>query len=241
MLGLPDGITACLFDLDGVLTKTAVVHERAWKAMFDEFLGDRGHLRGVRLQRLRRRQAARGRDPRLPRQPRHRDRPTTRCTTLSERKNDLVLKLIHDEGVERLRGQRRLPEGGARRRPAPRRRLLEPQLRGRAARHGPDRVPRGARRRPRDRRARPARQARAGLVPGGRPPPRRAARPGGGLRGRAGRRRGRPRREVRPRRRRRPRRPPRRRCSRTAPTSSSTTSQSSCDHAPRVHASSRGR
>src|SRR3954447_13466738 len=42
MLGLPDGITACLFDLDGVLTKTAVVHERAWKVMFDEFLGDRG-------------------------------------------------------------------------------------------------------------------------------------------------------------------------------------------------------
>ena len=42
MLGLPDGITACLFDLDGVLTKTAVVHERAWKTMFDEFLGDRG-------------------------------------------------------------------------------------------------------------------------------------------------------------------------------------------------------
>ena len=42
MLGLPDGITACLFDLDGGLTKTAVVHERAWKTMFDEFLGDRG-------------------------------------------------------------------------------------------------------------------------------------------------------------------------------------------------------
>jgi beta-phosphoglucomutase-like phosphatase (HAD superfamily) len=42
VLGLPDGITACLFDLDGVLTKTAVVHERAWKVMFDEFLGDRG-------------------------------------------------------------------------------------------------------------------------------------------------------------------------------------------------------
>src|SRR5262249_9762389 len=38
MLGLPDGVTACLFDLDGVLTKTAIVHERAWKQMFDEFL-----------------------------------------------------------------------------------------------------------------------------------------------------------------------------------------------------------
>ncbi|MEZ0339422.1 beta-phosphoglucomutase family hydrolase [Mycobacterium sp. pV006] len=38
MLGLPDRIRACLFDLDGVLTDTASVHRRAWKAMFDEFL-----------------------------------------------------------------------------------------------------------------------------------------------------------------------------------------------------------
>lgn len=37
-LGLPDGIRACLFDLDGVLTDTASVHRRAWKAMFDEYL-----------------------------------------------------------------------------------------------------------------------------------------------------------------------------------------------------------
>ena len=38
MLGLPDGVTACLFDMDGVVTKTAVVHAAAWKQMFDEFL-----------------------------------------------------------------------------------------------------------------------------------------------------------------------------------------------------------
>lgn len=38
MLGLPAGIRACLFDLDGVLTDTASVHRRAWKAMFDEYL-----------------------------------------------------------------------------------------------------------------------------------------------------------------------------------------------------------
>jgi beta-phosphoglucomutase family hydrolase len=31
---------AVLFDLDGVLTPTAEVHMRAWKAMFDELLGD---------------------------------------------------------------------------------------------------------------------------------------------------------------------------------------------------------
>lgn len=37
-LGLPDQITACLFDLDGVLTDTARMHAAAWKEMFDDFL-----------------------------------------------------------------------------------------------------------------------------------------------------------------------------------------------------------
>jgi beta-phosphoglucomutase family hydrolase len=41
MLGLPDDVTACLFDLDGVLTKTATVHAAAWKRTFDEFLQGR--------------------------------------------------------------------------------------------------------------------------------------------------------------------------------------------------------
>ncbi len=41
MIGLPDAITACLFDLDGVLTSTAAVHMRAWKRTFDEFLQER--------------------------------------------------------------------------------------------------------------------------------------------------------------------------------------------------------
>ena len=40
LLGLPTGIRACLFDLDGVLTDTAAVHAAAWKEMFDEFLRD---------------------------------------------------------------------------------------------------------------------------------------------------------------------------------------------------------
>ena len=38
MLGLPDDVHACLFDLDGVLTDTASVHTKAWTAMFDAFL-----------------------------------------------------------------------------------------------------------------------------------------------------------------------------------------------------------
>jgi len=36
--GLPPRIRACLFDLDGVLTSTAVLHQEAWKQTFDDFL-----------------------------------------------------------------------------------------------------------------------------------------------------------------------------------------------------------
>jgi beta-phosphoglucomutase family hydrolase len=38
VLGLPDAVTACLFDMDGVVTQTAKVHDAAWKEMFDDFL-----------------------------------------------------------------------------------------------------------------------------------------------------------------------------------------------------------
>src|SRR5271155_36768 len=47
MFGLPDGVTACLFDMDGVVTQTAVVHAAAWKEMFDEFLRDRAKRSGT--------------------------------------------------------------------------------------------------------------------------------------------------------------------------------------------------
>ncbi|WP_045374599.1 HAD family hydrolase, partial [Mycobacterium kyorinense] len=46
MLGLPETVRACLFDLDGVLTDTASVHTKAWKAMFDEFLKRRAERTG---------------------------------------------------------------------------------------------------------------------------------------------------------------------------------------------------
>jgi beta-phosphoglucomutase family hydrolase len=47
VLGLPDDIQACLFDMDGVLTKTAAVHAAAWKQMFDEFLCKRAQADGT--------------------------------------------------------------------------------------------------------------------------------------------------------------------------------------------------
>ena len=46
MLGLPDVIRAGLFDLDGVLTRTATVHAAAWKEMFDDFLRRRAEDTG---------------------------------------------------------------------------------------------------------------------------------------------------------------------------------------------------
>jgi beta-phosphoglucomutase family hydrolase len=48
-LGLPSGIRACLFDLDGVLTRTASVHAAAWKTMFDGFLRARAARAGERV------------------------------------------------------------------------------------------------------------------------------------------------------------------------------------------------
>jgi beta-phosphoglucomutase family hydrolase len=48
-LGLPSTIEACLFDLDGVLTQTAKVHAKAWKATFDAFLTARAARSGDEL------------------------------------------------------------------------------------------------------------------------------------------------------------------------------------------------
>ncbi|MBO0836793.1 MAG: hypothetical protein J2P28_14975, partial [Actinobacteria bacterium] len=46
MLGLPEAIRGCLFDLDGVLTQTATVHAAAWQETFDSFLRSRAEATG---------------------------------------------------------------------------------------------------------------------------------------------------------------------------------------------------
>jgi beta-phosphoglucomutase family hydrolase len=48
-LGLPEEISACLFDLDGVLTDTASVHRKAWKKMFDAYLEERARSTGEKF------------------------------------------------------------------------------------------------------------------------------------------------------------------------------------------------
>jgi beta-phosphoglucomutase family hydrolase len=113
MLGLPDGITACLFDLDGVLTKTAEVHARAWKQTFDAFLEGRGggpfdlvhdydeYVDGKpRLDGVRDFLASRGIEL-----------PDDEVDRLADTKNDIVLKLIHDDGVEAYEGSVRYLHG----------------------------------------------------------------------------------------------------------------------------------
>ena len=113
MLGLPDRIRACLFDMDGVLTETATVHARAWKSMFDAYLRRREgedfqpftqqdydeYVDGKpRYDGVRSFLAARGID--LP-QGSPSDPPGAETIDgLGNRKNELVLKIIHDEGVK---------------------------------------------------------------------------------------------------------------------------------------------
>lgn len=50
MLGLPADVTACLFDLDGVLTQTAAVHRAAWQETFDDYLRRRSARTGEPFQ-----------------------------------------------------------------------------------------------------------------------------------------------------------------------------------------------
>ena len=121
MLGLPIGVTACLFDLDGVLTQTAKVHSAAWKQMFDDYLRERARRTGEafvpfdpireydqyvdgkpRYDGVRAFLASRGvalpaGDPS--------DTPDTETIDgLGNRKNEIVLRLIREQGVQPYEG-----------------------------------------------------------------------------------------------------------------------------------------
>jgi len=121
MLGLPNAIRACLFDLDGVLTQTAKIHAAAWKEMFDAFLRERAAQSGEsfepfdpvadydeyvdgkpRYDGVRSFLAARG--IALPEGTP--DDPPDAATVhgLGNRKNELVLAMIERQGVEVYEG-----------------------------------------------------------------------------------------------------------------------------------------
>jgi beta-phosphoglucomutase family hydrolase len=114
-------VTACLFDLDGVLTQTAKVHAAAWKQMFDDYLRRRAEQRGEpfvpfdavreydefvdgkpRYDGVRSFLASRGIE--LP-QGSPDDPPDAETIDgLGNRKNEIVLKMIHEQGVQPYEG-----------------------------------------------------------------------------------------------------------------------------------------
>jgi beta-phosphoglucomutase family hydrolase len=112
---LPERVEACLFDLDGVLTKTALVHDAAWKEMFDAYLRERAERAGEpfvpfdpvadydeyvdgkpRYDGVRSFLVSRGIEA---------GEPTIRA--LGDRKNALVLELIERDGVQPYDGSLR--------------------------------------------------------------------------------------------------------------------------------------
>ena len=121
MLGLPDSVRACLFDLDGVLTRTAKVHAAAWKEMFDAYLRERAEGTGERFVAF---DEVADYDEYVDGKPRYdgvrsflasrgvelpdgdADDPPSAETVrgLGNRKNELVLRLIRERGVEAYEG-----------------------------------------------------------------------------------------------------------------------------------------
>jgi beta-phosphoglucomutase family hydrolase len=121
VLGLPDAIRACLFDLDGVLTQTAKVHAAAWKEMFDAYLKNRAEHGGEHFRPF---DDVRDYDEYVDGRPRYDgvraflasrgielpdgklDDPPRADTIhgLGNRKNEIVLEMIREHGVEPYAG-----------------------------------------------------------------------------------------------------------------------------------------
>lgn len=124
---VPDGVTTCLFDLDGVLTRTAAVHAQAWKQTFDDYLRARSERTGEpfepferptdydeyvdglpRLDGVRSFLVSRGIELPMGSPADPPDAETVHA--IGKRKNELVLKLIREQGVEPFEGSVRFLE-----------------------------------------------------------------------------------------------------------------------------------
>jgi beta-phosphoglucomutase family hydrolase len=121
MLGLPDEVRGCLFDLDGVLTRTAEVHAAAWKEMFDGYLRARAARSGEQFVAF---DAVGDYDEYVDGKPRYegvrsfldsrgvhlpRGEPSDAADAetidgLGNRKNEIVLRMIRQQGVEAYEG-----------------------------------------------------------------------------------------------------------------------------------------
>lgn len=121
MLGLPDGVIACLFDLDGVLTQTAKVHAEAWKQTFDDYLRRRAQQRGEPFREFDKladydeyvdglprydgvRNFLKSRGIELPEGSTDDPPDAETVRGIGNRKNELVLELIRRDGVEAYDG-----------------------------------------------------------------------------------------------------------------------------------------
>jgi beta-phosphoglucomutase family hydrolase len=127
MLDLPEGITTCLFDLDGVLTQTAKIHAQAWKEMFDAFLRDWAERHGEEFHEFDRptdydeyvdgkprldgvKSFLESRDIHLPMGSTSDPPEAETIHALGTRKNNRVLELIREQGVEPYEGSVRFAE-----------------------------------------------------------------------------------------------------------------------------------
>ena len=127
MRSVPVGITTCLFDLDGVLTQTAKIHAHAWKEMFDDFLRDWANRTGGPFEEFDRptdydeyvdgkprldgvHSFLRSRGIELPIGSPSDPPDADSVHGLGTRKNDLVLELIRQQGVEPYEGSVRFAE-----------------------------------------------------------------------------------------------------------------------------------
>ena len=116
-VGLPDQVRVCLFDLDGVLTRTAAVHATAWKDTFDAYLRQRADAGGETFRGFDIRDDYNAHVDGKPRGDGVRDFLRSRGIELDEgtpddpagtetvhgignRKNEALQRRIHDDGVE---------------------------------------------------------------------------------------------------------------------------------------------
>ena len=131
MLGLPAGVRACIFDVEGVLTDSSRLHAWAWGAVFDDFLSHLGETTGwhlipfdrvadyhayvegrSRLDGVRAFLHSRGIRAREGQPDDPRDEESVHG--LARRKGELVERRMHEQGVTPLLGARRYLEAARR-------------------------------------------------------------------------------------------------------------------------------
>jgi beta-phosphoglucomutase-like phosphatase (HAD superfamily) len=131
MLGLSDSVRGCLFDLDGVLTDSAVLHSWAWGEVFDEFLmrlsekagrhfipfdrnaDYRAYIDGrPRLEGVHAFLDSRG--IRIPEGRLNDPAPAESALGLARRKGEVLARGLHERGVTALTGARRYLEAAGR-------------------------------------------------------------------------------------------------------------------------------